>query len=91
MTGEIGMSNRMGPSGVAGDADLVDGTPVLDVKPYIPLYDTVPPDALRLPGPASSWRLLPFPPWEVFNLRGVVRGGGAHFSLRQVRNSGNRA
>lgn len=22
--------------------DLVDGTPILDLKPYVPLYDTVP-------------------------------------------------
>jgi len=32
--------------------DVIDGTPVLDLKPYIPHYDSVP-DA-RLPGWASS-------------------------------------
>ena len=31
--------------------DLVDGTPVLDIKPYVPHYDSVPEDQLRLP----SW------------------------------------
>lgn len=29
--------------------DLVDGTPVLDVKPYVPLYDTIPEDQWRVP------------------------------------------
>ena len=32
--------------------DLVDGTPVLDLKPYVPTYDSIPnPDALKVP----SW------------------------------------
>jgi len=31
--------------------DLVDGTPVVDIKPYVPHYDSVPADQLTLP----SW------------------------------------
>lgn len=31
--------------------DLVDGTPVLDIKPYVPVYDSVPKNMVRLP----SW------------------------------------
>lgn len=31
--------------------DLVDGTPILDIKPYVPHYDSVPFDQVRLP----SW------------------------------------
>ena len=31
--------------------DLVDGTPVLDIKPYVPTYDSVPRDLVKLP----SW------------------------------------
>jgi tRNA-Thr(GGU) m(6)t(6)A37 methyltransferase TsaA len=30
-------------------SDLVDGTPVLDIKPYVPTYDAVPPDACIVP------------------------------------------
>jgi len=33
--------------------DLVDGTPILDVKPYIPAYDAPPPDQVRCP----AWSL----------------------------------
>lgn len=29
--------------------DLVDGTPVLDIKPYVPLYDTVPHEECTVP------------------------------------------
>jgi len=29
--------------------DLVDGTPILDIKPYVPHYDSVPSDEVRLP------------------------------------------
>lgn len=31
--------------------DLVDGTPVLDIKPFVPTYDSVPEDNVRMP----SW------------------------------------
>lgn len=31
--------------------DLVDGTPVLDIKPFVPTYDSVPKDDVRMP----SW------------------------------------
>jgi tRNA (adenine37-N6)-methyltransferase len=31
--------------------DLVDGTPVVDIKPYVPNYDSVPADQLKVP----SW------------------------------------
>ncbi len=30
-----------GPTGTTSSIDLIDGTPILDVKPYIPGYDTV--------------------------------------------------
>ena len=29
--------------------DLIEGTPILDVRPYIPAYDTVPIDSVRVP------------------------------------------
>jgi tRNA-Thr(GGU) m(6)t(6)A37 methyltransferase TsaA len=29
--------------------DLVDGTPILDIKPYVPHYDSVPSEEVRLP------------------------------------------
>ena len=32
--------------------DAVDGTPVLDIKPYVPFYDCVP--TARLPGWATD-------------------------------------
>lgn len=42
--------------------DLLDGTPVLDIKPYIPVYDSLPGanagwlDGLVDPGPDHRWR-----------------------------------
>jgi tRNA (adenine37-N6)-methyltransferase len=30
-------------------SDLVDGTPILDIKPYVPTYDTVPPESCTVP------------------------------------------
>jgi tRNA-Thr(GGU) m(6)t(6)A37 methyltransferase TsaA len=38
--------------------DLLDGTPVLDVKPYIPYADSV-------PGASSSWAAEVVPRWKV--------------------------
>ena len=40
---------------VVGGADLVDGTPVLDVKPYVPFCEAVPDSA------APSWVTVCFP------------------------------
>jgi len=57
--------------------DLVDGTPVLDVKPYIPLYDNVPPDALRLPdwlerAASSAPRRVVFTDTALLQLRALM-------------------
>ena len=35
---------------VLSACDLVDGTPVLDVKPYVPNYDAVDPQVLTVMG-----------------------------------------
>lgn len=48
--------------------DLLDGTPVLDLKPYIPEYDAFPSaaagwvDGLQDPGPDHRTRDMPYPP-----------------------------
>jgi tRNA (adenine37-N6)-methyltransferase len=48
--------------------DLLDGTPVLDLKPYIPAYDAFPTaaagwvDQLAEPGPDHRTRDVPHPP-----------------------------
>ncbi|KAJ1483945.1 TsaA-like domain-containing protein [Baffinella frigidus] len=43
-----------------GGVDLLDGTPVLDVKPYVPSYDSIPDGFVRVP----DW-LRPPPPITV--------------------------
>ncbi len=37
------------PCIVLSGVDLLDGTPVLDIKPYIPNYDSVPAGSTRIP------------------------------------------
>ena len=39
---EVRLDTPEGPVLIVGGADLVDGTPILDIKPYIPAYDSYP-------------------------------------------------
>ena len=47
---------------VLSACDLVDGTPVLDMKPYVPNYDSVEPEMCTIP----TWIL------ETINTRNTV-------------------
>eukprot|EP00980_Cylindrotheca_fusiformis_P017501 scaffold5490_cov125-Cylindrotheca_fusiformis.AAC.18 len=55
--------------------DLVDGTPVLDIKPYVPIYDSVPAD-IRLPswvaGGLATKRKVDISPTAHRELMGIV-------------------
>ena len=48
---------RLGPVLEISGADLVDGTPVFDIKPYLPLADSIPGAAEGFAGPARAYAL----------------------------------
>ena len=39
---EVRLDTPEGPVLIVGGADLVDGTPIFDIKPYLPVYDSHP-------------------------------------------------
>uniref|UniRef100_A0A0G4HAZ6 TsaA-like domain-containing protein n=1 Tax=Chromera velia CCMP2878 TaxID=1169474 RepID=A0A0G4HAZ6_9ALVE len=57
------------PSGLSGPfhlvlegADLLDGTPILDLKPYLPPFDSLPVGKAHMPGWAAKSAEVPFLP-----------------------------
>lgn len=55
---KIDLDAEGGPEIYVGSVDLIDGTPVLDIKPYIPYADSIP-DA------NAGWASEPIPRFEV--------------------------
>lgn len=55
---QIELHPELGPLLHVTGADLMDGTPILDIKPYVPYADSHPwpPAALPVPTAAPSWR-----------------------------------
>lgn len=57
--------------------DLVDGTPVLDIKPYVPLYDSIPSSDCHLPGWVSdglaTFRTVTFTPTASQELKDILQ------------------
>lgn len=65
LLGVSGLTLRIGP------CDLVDGTPILDIKPYVPAYDS-------FPGSAAGWidevdREEALPPSHIVTLQPLAR------------------
>ena len=54
---EIHMDDSLGPVLVVSGADLMDGTPIYDVKPYLPYTDSHPDAASGFAGAFTDYRL----------------------------------
>ena len=63
-----------------GGADLVDGTPVLDVKPYLPFCEALAPPASRAP----DWVDFATDRFEPLTIESLLRAPGARERLSEV-------